>query len=383
MTTTPDGVNPPSEAVDVRKRAEDKAASLARVGTSYTSEQINVIKSTVAVGASNEELALFLTVAQRSGLDPFTKQIHFVKRWDTKQQREVGAFQVGIDGFRVIAARSPRYQGRVGPWWCGKDGVWHELWTAEEPPFAAKVGVVVEGYREPVYATARWLAYRQTKKDGGLTRFWAEMGPEQLAKCAEALALRIAFPNDLSGLETDDEMAQADNHEPRIIVQRPAAAAIARDEKIKKEAAKSVAEVLGNELNEMAGRKTTAEWPGEHDDNGAGEATTDTEAAGMDDAPAMSAADRAEVLMQGTLDDLTVILTALRQATKGARKFYEMDGARVKVVDAGLLMGIGRVKNGGPVNTWLDQILKSATAHPLFCKAVLETADSLGVEVVR
>lgn len=364
MTTTPDGVNPPSEAVDVRKRAEDKAASLARVGTSYTSEQINVIKSTVAVGASNEELALFLTVAQRSGLDPFTKQIHFVKRWDTKQQREVGAFQVGIDGFRVIAARSPRYQGRVGPWWCGKDGVWHELWTAEEPPFAAKVGVVVEGYREPVYATARWLAYRQTKKDGGLTRFWAEMGPEQLAKCAEALVLRIAFPNDLSGLETDDEMGQADNHEPRIIVQRPAAAAISRDEKIKADAAASVAEVL-------------------RDDNGAGEATTDTEAAGMDDAPAMSAADRAEVLMQGTLDDLTVILTALRQATKGARKFYEMDGARVKVVDAGLLMGIGRVKNGGPVNTWLDQILKSQSARPLFCKAVLETADSLGVEVIR
>lgn len=359
MSATPDAVHPQSEAIDVRRKTEDRAAALASRGHSYTAEQINVIKSTVAVGATNEELALFLTVAQRSGLDPFTKQIHFVKRFDSQQEKMVGAFQVGIDGFRVIASRDKRYQGRVGPWWCGKDGQWRDLWTAEEAPFAAKVGIIVEGYREPVYATARWNAYRQTKKSGELTRFWATMGPEQLAKCAEALALRIAFPNDLSGLETDDEMGQADNAEPRGIVQRPAAAAVQRDERLREEATKSVAEVLG---------QTEAREP-------------------VADEPVMPAGDRAEVLAQGNLQDFIAVLGALRRATKDQRQFYDMaeheGAARWVIVDAEILTAIGRVKNGGPVNTFLDQILRSDKTRVPFCTAVLAVADSLGVEVIR
>lgn len=348
-----------NQALDVRRKTEDKAAALASRGHSYTAEQINVIKSTVAVGATNEELALFLTVAQRSGLDPFTKQIHFVKRFDSQQEKMVGAFQVGIDGFRVIASRSSRYQGRIGPWWCGRDGKWLELWTDNDnPPFAAKVGVIVEGYKEPVYATARWNAYRQTKKNGELTRFWATMGPEQLAKCAEALALRIAFPNDLSGLETDDEMGQADNHEPLRVVQRAAAAAVERDEKITAEAKASVAEVLNNPV---------------------------------EDAPApeggISLDDRAEVLAQSSLIEIVSVLEALRKATKGERKFFDMlddkGQPRWVLVDAEILTAIGRTKNGGPVNTWLDQVLRSNATVKAFCAEVLKAADSLGVEVVR
>ena len=81
------------------------------------------------------------------------------------------------------------------------------------------------------------------------------------------------------------------------------------------------------------------------------------------------------------------LLGSLRQATKGARAFYQQEsvegGVRWKVIDAGLLLAIGRVKNGGPVNTWLDQIVKSKTAWLPFCKAVIATADPLGVEVIR
>jgi len=361
---------------EVAVRSEEKAAALAVRGVSYTHEQINVIKSTVAVGASNEELGLFLTVAQRSGLDPFTKQIHFVKRWDSKQKREVGAFQVGIDGFRVIAARNPRYQGRVGPWWAGKDGVWRELWTEETPPFAAKVGIVVQGYAEPIFATARWSAYVQTTKEGNPNRFWNTMGPEQLAKCAEALALRIAFPNDLSGLYTHDEMAQADNGAapaaaPQAPKTRPAAAAVKRDATVQAAAAASVAEVLADEPN-----------------NEQGDARMDESEYGTDaapaDSPVMSLEDRAEVLAQSAPDEVLVRLAAMRAATKGERKFYEQhakDGVepRVSIVDAELLLSFRKE----PVNTWLDQIAKNAGAWRLFCRAMLKVSDSLGIGVER
>lgn len=354
----------------VATRAEEKAAALAVRGVSYTSEQINVIKSTVAVGASNEELGLFLTVAQRSGLDPFTKQIHFVKRWDSKQKRAVGAFQVGIDGFRVIASRNPRYQGRIGPWWCGKDGVWRELWTEDSPPFAAKVGVVVEGYAEPVFATARWSAYVQTTKEGNPNRFWNTMGPEQLAKCAEALALRIAFPNDLSGLYTHEEMGQADNERPAAspapVKPRPAAAAVKRDAAVQAQAAASVAEVLADEpITEQ------------------GDARRDEGEVGTDAAPdefSMSPEDRAEVLASSSLDEVVLRLAAMRAATKGERKFYEqhtgdMGATRTSVVDAELLLAFRKE----PVNTWLDQIKNNETAWPKFCSAIVKVSDSLGI----
>jgi phage recombination protein Bet len=355
------------EAIAVR--AEEKAAALAVRGVSYTHEQINVIKSTVAVGASNEELGLFLTVAQRSGLDPFTKQIHFVKRWDSKQKREVGAFQVGIDGFRVIASRNAKYRGRVGPWWAGKDGQWLELWTDDAPPFAAKVGIVVDGYAEPVFATARWGAYVQTTKEGAPTKFWRDMGPEQLAKCAEALALRIAFPNDLSGLYTHDEMGQAANDDrpaAPAVAPRPAAAAIKRDAAVKAQAAASVAEVLADE------------------ETGA---PMDESEGGMDAAPndaPMSTEDRAEMLAQCAPDEILLRLAAMRQATKGERRFYEShaqeDGStRHSIVDAELLLSF----RDKPVNTWLDQIAKNAGAWRLFIRGMLKASDSLGIEVVR
>lgn len=355
----------------VAVRAEEKAAALAVRGTSYTSEQINVIKNTVAVGATNEELGLFLTVAQRSGLDPFTKQIHFVKRWDSKRKCEVGAFQVGIDGFRVIAARNPRYQGRIGPWWCGKDGVWRELWTDDAPPFAAKVGVVVAGYAEPVFATARWGAYVQTTKENVPTKFWRDMGPEQLAKCAEALALRIAFPNDLSGLYTHEEMGQADNERPAAspapVKARPAAAAVKRDAAVQAQAAASVAEVLGDD-------DATTEQ---------GDARRDEGEVGTDAAPdefSMSPEDRAEVLASSSLDEVVLRLAAMRAATKGERKFYvqhtgETGATRTSVVDAELLKAFREQ----PVNTWLDQIKNSATAWPKFCRAIVKVSDSLGI----
>jgi phage recombination protein Bet len=195
----------------------------------FTSDQIELIKNTVAATATDDELKLFLYQCRRTKLDPLAKQIYCVFRWADVQDPKTGVWkkvrrmsiQTAIDGFRLIAERTGHYAGQLGPEWCGPNGGWQDVWlNPNEHPAAARIGVLRKDFAAPLYSVADWKSYVQTKSNGQVFSNWTRMGPVMIAKCAEALSLRRAFPQELSGLTTDDEMP-AEETEERVPIARP------------------------------------------------------------------------------------------------------------------------------------------------------------------
>jgi phage recombination protein Bet len=162
----------------------------------WTPEQTQLISTTIAPGCSNDELRLFAYACQRTGLDPFSKQIYAIKRAGKM------TIQAGIDGLRSIAERTGQLDGSE-TLWCGDDGVWTDVWLGSKPPAAAKTTIWRKGAGHPFTGVARFQDYNAGQ---GL---WSKMGATMIAKCSEALALRKAFPADLSGVYSADEMDQA------------------------------------------------------------------------------------------------------------------------------------------------------------------------------
>jgi len=170
-------------------------------------QQVKLWSELYCKEASPAEIKLFLNLCDKTGMSPEARQIYMIDRWDNRLGRMVKTPMFSIEAFRLIAERSHKYAGQVGAWWCGADGVWKDVWLDKNPPAAAKVGVLRSDFKEPLYAVATYSSYCQVnKKDGSPTQTWSKMPDVMLAKCAESLALRKAFSQDLSGLYTIEEM---------------------------------------------------------------------------------------------------------------------------------------------------------------------------------
>jgi len=171
-------------------------------------EKIRALKKTIMPAeATNEDLELFIEYCRRTKLDPFARQIYALP--SGRKDKRI-SIQTSIDGFRVIAQRTGEYRGQE-TFFCGDDGKWiADVWLESKPPAAAKVIVYRSGLDKGVVGVAKWSEYY--KRSDKYT-VWDKMPSVMLAKCAESLAFRKAFPNELSGLYTQEEMTQVDKNE--------------------------------------------------------------------------------------------------------------------------------------------------------------------------
>lgn len=185
----------------------------------FNPEQQDLIRRMIAPKATPDELKLFLYQAARTGLDPMSRQIYAIHRWDAQAGGNKMTIQVSIDGFRLIAERT----GRYAP---GPETTFEYKGPPEDGQVIKATAYVkkrtADGEWHTVAASAHFWEYAQTNKDGKLTAMWDTKRHVMLAKCAEALALRKAFPAEMSGLYTADEMAQADSEGPRAVYTPPA-----------------------------------------------------------------------------------------------------------------------------------------------------------------
>ncbi|MGW7504352.1 recombinase RecT [Streptomyces albidoflavus] len=160
--------------------------------------------------------ALLYEMSQRTGLSPFARQIYLATHDNGRLKCEVT-----IDGLRSVAESHGAYDGQIGPQWCGPDGQWRDVWVSNNPPAAARVGILRKDRSQPFWGIARYSEYAGQNPSG----FWARMASLMTAKCAEALGLRKAFPRHLGGLYCADEMVPTNNQPaPVPAARRPTAA---------------------------------------------------------------------------------------------------------------------------------------------------------------
>lgn len=150
----------------------------------------------------------FAQTISRTKLDPIARQIYCIERGGKY------TIQVGIDGARLVAQRSGEYAGQKPIQWTSDGETWVDVWLKDEPPKAARAGVMRRGFTEPLLAVATWDSYAPYF-NGKLSQMWQQHGALMLGKCAEMLALRKAFPMELSGLYVSEEL-QASEPEPVV-----------------------------------------------------------------------------------------------------------------------------------------------------------------------
>src|ERR1700721_1779020 len=170
----------------------------------FSEREMEFIKNYYCKSCNDDEVTHFFHVCLVTGLDPRLKQIHPIIRGAGDRRKM--SIQTAIDGYRLIAERTKKYSPGRQPTF-----TYNELGALKSATAYVKK-MTHDGTWHEVCATAFWDEYA-VYYNGNPADFWKRMPHNQLAKCAEALALRKAFPAQLSALLTDDEMDQARNRE--------------------------------------------------------------------------------------------------------------------------------------------------------------------------
>jgi phage recombination protein Bet len=202
-------------------------------------ELVAVLRSSLYPGAKDESIRMALSYCRAAGLDPLQKPVHIVPMWDSKAAAYRDVVMPGIGLYRTQASRTGEAAGVSEPEF-GPDVT--EVIGGQEITFPAWCRVTVFRLL-PNGATAQFTAREFWRENyavkGGREKsiapnaMWTKRPYGQLAKCAEAQALRKAFP-ELGAAPTAEEMegkvidggaaevVSSERAEPRVVEAPPA-----------------------------------------------------------------------------------------------------------------------------------------------------------------
>lgn len=170
-------------------------------------DDLDLLKDTLTQDLTPSEFLLFVRTCQHTGLDPFQHQIYaFMRKYKDKNGKwqQKLSIQTGIDGFRLIADRTRCYApGR------------ETTYTYDEKGNVESATAYIKKFVGSVWHEVAETAFMEEYKPAhGQDHMWRKMPRVMLAKVAEARSLRRAFPAEMYGLYTRDEMAQSEEPEP-------------------------------------------------------------------------------------------------------------------------------------------------------------------------
>lgn len=168
----------------------------------FSPQDLQLIKDTVAKGATDAELQLFMYRAKGLGLDPLKPgQIFFVKFGNN-----AGQIIVGLEGFRALAQRTGKRAGTKRGVTKDDDGnitsAWCEVYRSD--------------WQHPAREEVSLVEYAKPGKNGYKSN-WDTMPETMLKKVAECAALRMAFPDELGGVYGEEERQVVEIKEPQKI----------------------------------------------------------------------------------------------------------------------------------------------------------------------
>ena len=176
------------------------------VTASYTSEMVDTIKNTVAKNATDSELIMFLSVANKYDLDPFLGEIYFVKYDATAQ------IMSGRDGYRKIAKREPTFAKCQSMEVCKNDVFETEMIMGEVTNIVHKFQQNDRGQVVGAYAILKttdghnYYAYASCREYDAGNKVWKKYTSAMIKKVAETQVYKQFA--DINGIHAEEEMPQ-------------------------------------------------------------------------------------------------------------------------------------------------------------------------------
>lgn len=192
-----------------------------QVALPENSKMLSILSNNLYPGAAQESVLMVIDYCKAAGLDPLQKPVHIVPMWDSKQGRMRDVVMPGIALYRINASRSNEYGGMSEPEFgpdttetIGGVSITYPLWC--RVTVSRIVGDRIVSFTAREFWKENYAVKGGKEKSIAPNAMWQKRPYAQIAKCAEAQALRKAFPEQCVGNTAEEMHGKQINDEPVV-----------------------------------------------------------------------------------------------------------------------------------------------------------------------